>query len=66
MSNTSNLFLKNYGGLGFNPEQRIKDIEEGLDPEVIETIEKACYSTGIIFGHLKIRDKRCYDYTSYS
>ncbi|MGA9168935.1 MAG: ATP-binding protein [Nitrososphaeraceae archaeon] len=26
---------------GFNPEQRIKDIEEGLDPEVIETIEKA-------------------------
>ncbi|MGB6628199.1 MAG: hypothetical protein WBE61_08695, partial [Nitrososphaeraceae archaeon] len=26
---------------GIDPEQRIKDIEEGLDPEVIETIEKA-------------------------
>ena len=25
---------------GIDPEQRIKDIEEGLDPEVIETIEK--------------------------
>jgi two-component system, OmpR family, sensor histidine kinase VicK len=25
---------------GINPEQRIRDIEEGLDPEVIETIEK--------------------------
>lgn len=38
---------------GIDPDQRIKDIKEGLDPEVIETIEKPAIVQELYFNILK-------------
>ena len=38
---------------GIDPDQRIKDIKEGLDPEVVETIEKPAIVQELYFNILK-------------
>jgi hypothetical protein len=49
--------FKELWNTGINPDQRIKDIEQGLEPEVIETIEDPSTVQELYFNILKSAKK---------